>query len=211
MGSWDWPTPPKMGVKVWYLFGTRKQQNLLGKFLSWLLVWMFIQANLGCVLRIHSLSFAYVERSSQNASQEVKFVWQGLNSLNTTNQWVLNDPKQDYGNLAGFKINFWGKNIKNHPQCWVLVRSHSKAQVHTGMRGEGSLLLWTLPTAQLGSRGCWATSKPSHLSTEPCAAVCQERKMGTTPEPSPGESSQQPPIVCNSINLQNRPDGKPKC
>lgn len=73
---------------------------------------MFIQANLGCVLRIHSLSFAYMERSSQNASQEVKFVWQGLNSLNTTNQWVLNDPKQDYGNLAGFKINFWGKKYQ---------------------------------------------------------------------------------------------------
>lgn len=57
-GNWDWPTPCKMWDKVWYLCRTRKKQNLLRKFLSWLLVWMFVQTNLGCVIKIHSLSFA---------------------------------------------------------------------------------------------------------------------------------------------------------
>lgn len=95
-----------MWDKVWYLFRTGKQQNL-GKFLSWLSVWMFIQADLGCVIRIHSLSFACMKRSYQNTSQEVKFAWQGLNSLSMTSQWTLTDPKQGYGNLWGFKDNFW--------------------------------------------------------------------------------------------------------
>lgn len=71
--------------------------------------------NLGCVIRIHSLSFAYIKRSSQNTSQEVKFAWQGLNYFSMTNQWTLIDPKQGYGNLEGFKVNFWEK--KNVSFC----------------------------------------------------------------------------------------------
>lgn len=39
---------------------------------------------------------------------------------------------------------------EGHPQCWVLVPSHSKAQVHKGMREEVSLFLQTLPTGELG-------------------------------------------------------------
>lgn len=94
-----------------------------------------------------------MKRSYRNASQEVKFAWQQLNSLNMTNQWALIDPKQGYGNLGVFSVNFWKKKstfAEGHPQCWVLVPSHSKAQVHKGMREEVSLFLQTLPRGELG-------------------------------------------------------------
>lgn len=83
--------------------------------------------------RIHSLSFACVKRSYQNASQEVKFAWQGLIQYDQP-VMIPNKIMETEGVL---KLIF----AEGHPHCWVLVLSHSKGQAHKGMREEVSLPL----------------------------------------------------------------------